>query len=109
MPTWRKNTKLTLSRVGLDICDSEIIRVIEYAIGLGYGSRIWARNVGCAKYPRSVPNFICNFSISHMKYFWLKIRTMVGKKRNNQNRQARDRSGIAIHMMSWGDYICNLL
>jgi predicted FMN-binding regulatory protein PaiB len=39
----------------------------------------------------------------------LKIRMMVGKKRNNQNRQARDRSGIAIHMMSWGDYICNLL
>jgi hypothetical protein len=57
------------------------------------------------------PNFICNFSVFHMKISGLKIRLMVRKKRNNLNRYigARYRSGIAIHMMSWGDYICNLL
>ena len=55
--------------------------------------------------------FICNFSVFHMKFFRLKIRRMVRKKRNKLNRciEARDRSGIAIHMMSSGDYICNLL
>jgi hypothetical protein len=54
---------------------------------------------------------ICNFSVFHMKVFWLKIRMMVRKKWNFLNRciEARYRSGIAIHMMSWVDYICNLL
>jgi hypothetical protein len=83
--------------------------VIEYALSLGCGSRIWARAVGCAKYPRSVPNFICKISVFHMKISGLKIRMMVRKKRNKLNRciEARDPSGIGIHMMSWGDYICN--
>jgi uncharacterized membrane protein len=54
---------------------------------------------------------ICNFSVFHMKYFWLKFRMMVRKKKKNLNRhiEARYRSDIGIHMMSWGDYICNLL
>jgi hypothetical protein len=46
-----------------------------------------------------------------MNVFWLKIRMMVRKKRNNLNRciEARYRSDIGIYMMSCGDYICNLL
>ena len=46
--------------------------------------------------------FICNFSVFHMKVFWLKIRMMVRKKWNFLNRciEARDRSGIVMHMMS---------
>jgi hypothetical protein len=46
-----------------------------------------------------------------MKLFWLKIRMMVRKKKKNLNRciEAHYRSGIGIHMMSWGDYICNLI
>jgi hypothetical protein len=71
-------------------------------VSLGCGILIQARNVGCAKYPRSVSNFIWNFSVFHMKCFWLKIRLMVRKKWNFLNRciAARDRSGIGIHMMS---------
>jgi hypothetical protein len=48
------------------------------------------------------PNFICKFSVFHMKIFWLKIRMMVRKKWNFLNRciEARYRSGIGIHMMS---------
>jgi hypothetical protein len=55
--------------------------------------------------------FICNFSVFHMNVFWLKIRMMVRKKWNNLNRciEARYRSGIVMHMMSWGDCIYNLL
>jgi hypothetical protein len=55
--------------------------------------------------------FICNFSVFHMKLFWLKIRMMVRKKKKNLNRCIEDhyRSGNGIHMMSWGDYICKLL
>jgi hypothetical protein len=30
--------------------------------------------------------FICNFSVFHMKYFWLKFRMMVRKKWNILNR-----------------------
>jgi hypothetical protein len=54
---------------------------------------------------------ICNFSVSHMKFLGLKIRMMVRKTWNFLNRciAARYRSGIVIHMMSWGDCICNLL
>jgi hypothetical protein len=46
--------------------------------------------------------FICNFSVFHMKYFWLKFRMMVREKWNILNRciEARYRSGIGIHMMS---------
>jgi hypothetical protein len=53
---------------------------------------------------------ICNFSVFHMKFVWLKFRMMVKKKWNFLNRciAARYRSGIGIDM-SWGDYICNLL
>jgi hypothetical protein len=106
-----KNTKLTLSPVGLDICNSEIIWVIECATGLGYDSRIWARDVGCAKNPRSVPNFHMWFFDFPMKCFWLKIWMMARKKSKFINRriEAHYRLDIAIHMMSWGGFIGNLL
>jgi hypothetical protein len=54
---------------------------------------------------------ICNFSVFHMNVFWLKTRMMARKKWNFLNRciEARYRSGNAIYMMSWGDYICNLV
>jgi hypothetical protein len=55
--------------------------------------------------------FICNFSVFHMKVIWLEIRMMARKKKYSKSmyREAHDWSDIAIHMMSWGDYICNLL
>jgi hypothetical protein len=54
--------------------------------------------------------FICNFSVFHMKCFGLKNGRWLGKKKYlNRCIEARYRSGIGIHMMSWGDYICNLL
>jgi hypothetical protein len=45
----------TRLRVGLDTFSLDKIKVIEYALSLRSESRIWARDVGCAKYPRSVP------------------------------------------------------
>jgi hypothetical protein len=55
--------------------------------------------------------FICNFSVFHMKKIWLKFRMMARKKRHTLNRcrEAHDRSGVDIHMMSSGDYTCDLL
>jgi hypothetical protein len=54
----------TPSRVGLDgvifdfdIGGSNMISEITLTLVLRYGSRIWARDVGCAKYPRNVPSF----------------------------------------------------
>jgi hypothetical protein len=46
-----------------------------------------------------------------MKVIWLEIRMMARKKKYSKSmyREAHDWSDIAIHMMSWGDYICNLL
>ena len=45
----------------LDIGGLDMISGIEYVWVLVCGSRIWARDVGCAKNPRSVPSF-------HMKF-----------------------------------------
>jgi hypothetical protein len=46
-----------------------------------------------------------------MKKIWLKFRMMARIKRHTLNRciEAHYRSGIGMHMMTWGDYICNLL
>jgi hypothetical protein len=87
----RKCLKSTPSRVGLDevefdidIVVSEMISEMAEPLIMRCGSQIRARNVGCAEYPRSIPNFICNFSIFHMKYFWLKIRMIRKKKKMNR-------------------------